>query len=285
LDWQRLGTPAPSRLRRAREQAHWAVQVIAAAGETFLRHVPDTSHTAMRWDAGREALVGQPIPGARPCRVALRMADLALLLLADGSAASAELSLAGRTLAEADRWAADAVERHTRGEHDRALVHPAYELPPHALAAAGRFECDAGLPELARWYANADRVLRRLERETPGAGPVLCWPHHFDIATLITVESDGDGNATRTVGVGLSPGDDSIDEPYWYVNHGPETERAELPPIAAGEWFTTGWIAAVLRGDSLVAAGDAAAQEAQLRRYLASALAASRELALEGRLA
>ena len=32
-----------------------------------------------------------------------------------------------------------------------------------------------------------------------------CWPHHFDIATLITLERDAAGTATKTVGVGVAP--------------------------------------------------------------------------------
>jgi hypothetical protein len=281
--WQRLGEPAPARLRGAREQAHWAVQVISAAGETFAAHVPDTSHTATRWDARRGALVGTRLGTAAPCQLALDVAGLRLSLLGGDAGPAAEISLAGRTLAEADRWVSDALKARTGAERAAPLVHPDYALPPHPLARGGRFEADPGLAELARWYGNADAVLREIARETPGAGPVLCWPHHFDIATLVVLESDPDGDALRTLGVGFSPGDEFIDQPYWYVNHGPQTERAQLPPLAAGEWLTQDWIGAVLRGDALVAAGDGAAQQARLRAYLASALSASRALALEGR--
>ena len=74
------------------------------------------------------------------------------------------------------------------------------------------------------------------------------------------METASTGDALRTVGVGLSPGDEFVAEPYWYVNHGPETERAELPPLAAGEWFREGWTGAVLRGSALMRTwfGDAA---------------------------
>lgn len=282
MGWQRLGEVAPSRLGSARLEAHFAAQVIAAAGETFLPHVPDTSHTAMRWQAGR--LVGAALPGALPCRVALRVADLTLQLLGEGGAPAAELALAGSTLEEAYRFAAQAVRSHTGAARLRPLVHPGYELPAHPVAKGGRFAGDPGLPELARWYANAAAVLERFQRETPGAGALLCWPHHFDLATLVALETDAAGEALRTLGVGLSPGDAFIDEPYWYVNHAPETSRSELPALACGEWLREGWIGAVLRGSALVAAGAAAAQQARLDAYLASAVAASRPLALESSL-
>jgi hypothetical protein len=282
VDWQRLGERAPASLRGARIQAHWAAQVISAAGETFLPHVPDTSHTAMRFEAG--ALVGAELPGATRSRIGVRIADLTLLCQLEGSAVAAELALAGRTLAEAYRWTAREVRARTGAAQLRALVHPGYALPAHPIAGGGRFELDPGLPELARWYANADGALRRLARETPGAGPVRCWPHHFDIATLIAVEADTRGGAVRTVGVGLSPGDELIDEPYWYVNHFPASDGSALPPLACGEWFTGGWIGAVLRGSALVAAGDAAAQAARLDAFLGAGVPASRALALATRL-
>jgi len=281
MSWQRLGELEPARLASARVQAHWAAQVLSAAGETFLSHAPDTSHTAMSWDAEQAALVGGEIAGADPCRLALRPADLTLRLLARDGAVASQLALAGRTLADAFAWASAAVKAHTRGARDAALVHPGYDLPPHALASGGRFERDAGLLDLARWYADAALALTRFASATPGAGPVLCWPHHFDIASLVVLERDPDGEPLRTVGVGLSPGDDFVSMPYWYVNHGPETQRRDLPPLAGGDWFTDGWIGAVLRGGELVAAGDARAQQTRLEAFLASAFAASRALALE----
>jgi hypothetical protein len=202
-----------------------------------------------------------------------------LFVWAAGGPPATALALRGRTLAEACVLAAAALAPHTGGE--RALVHPDYALPPHPLAEGGRFEPAPGLEELARWFANADRVLRRLAAETPGAGSVLCWPHHFDIASLIAVETDAAGEAVVTVGVGLSPGDEFFPEPYWYVNHGPETQRTELPPLAAGEWVGGDWTGAVLHAARLVAAPDAASQRTLLEAFLASAVPASRALALE----
>jgi hypothetical protein len=279
MAWRLLGGVAPSALSGARREAHWAAQLLSAAGETFVPHVPDTSHTAMSFDARRGALVGRELPGGA-CRVALRPSDLTLLLLARRGAV-AELALAGRTLAEAERWTSEAVKAHTRGALDRRLIRPDYALDPHPLGRGGRFEQDPGLPELARWFANAAAELRRLARESPEAGEVLCWPHHFDIASLFDLEKDARGESLRSIGVGLSPGDDLVPEPYWYVNHDPVTARSELPELAAGGWLREGdWVGAVLRGSELVAAGGAAAQQARLRRFLGSAIPASRGLAL-----
>lgn len=273
-----LGSLPPTALISARQQLHQAAQVLAAAGESYLPPLPDTSHTAMTWDTGLGALVGFPLPGPRPCRIALRAADLTLLLLDEGGRARAELALPGRTRAEAEAWTSAQVKAHSGGELDRSLVHPGFELEPHPLAQGGRFRIEAGLAELALWYSAADEELDRIARSTPGAGPVLCWPHHFDLATLIAVERDAGGDALRTIGVGLSPGDDFFDEPYWYVNHDPSAEADALPPLPAGGWTTEYWVGAVLRGSELVAAGGAEGQAQRQRDFLDAALAASQAL-------
>jgi hypothetical protein len=270
MEWLRLGGIAPAALGPAREALHHAAQVIAAAGETFVAHRPDTSHTALVWLEGQRALGGAEIPGRSPCRLALRFADLTLLLLDRGAAPHATLALGGRTPAEAKRWAEEAIRTHTHGEQAKALVHPGFEIPGRVQRFPGP---DTALAELGLWYANADAELGVLAAHTAGAGPVLCWPHHFDIATLIEL------GAGKTIGVGLSPGDEGIPEPYLYVNHHPPSATRPLPPLEAGTWHTSGWLGALLRGSEIVAAGGAAAQQALCRGFVASALDASRKLA------
>jgi hypothetical protein len=269
LEWQRLGALAPGALGAARESLHHAVQIVAAAGETFVAHRDDISHTALVWLEGHAALAGQELAGRWPCRLAVRVRDLTLLVVDRQGAPHAELLLEERSPTEASIWAADALRDYTHGEHVHALVHPGFEIPGRVT----RFAAPAdGLAELARWYANADLELQALALRTPGSGPVLCWPHHFDLATRVSLAPP------RTVGVGLSPGDAGIPEPYVYVTHSPPRASCALPPLDAGAWNTAGWLGAVLRGGDLVAAGDARAQQTLWRRFVTSAVDASRRL-------
>jgi len=269
VTWAQLGSEPSAALGAARTALHHAVQIVAAAGETFVPARPDTSQNASVWIESHAALGGAELPARFPCRVALRVADLTLLLLDRQGAPHAELALAGRPPDAAKEWAADAIRSHTQGELARALVAPGFEIP----GVLPRFPApDAALAELGRWYAAADYELGALAARTPGAGPVLCWPHHLDIASLIELGGE------RTIGVGLSPGDDGTAEPYLYVNHFPASSTHPLPPLEAGAWHTIGWLGALLRGSELVAAGDAAAQQALWRRFVASAIAASRKL-------
>jgi hypothetical protein len=279
--WETLGGTAPGALGDARLELHWAAQVIASVGETHVAHVSDTSHTSMQWDPAHRALVGLAAAGEKPFRAALRPEDLTLLLLDGKGAAAAALPLRGRAYDEALAWMRTAIAEQTRGGFDRALVHPGFEIPPHAVGDGARFRAEpaSALSELGRWYANADAFLRELAARTEGAGPVLCWPHHFDIATLVTLEPGSDAETTRTIGIGLSPGDESYAEPYWYVNPWPVPETPNLPALpCGGHWHTEGWVGAVLTGTALTADGDARAQRAALARFADAAVAADRAL-------
>src|SRR5262249_47997239 len=154
---------------------------------------------------------------------------------------------------------------------------PTYDIPSHPVADGAAFLLadPAALGELARWYDGADAVLRALQSDRPQASPVRCWPHHFDIATLITVAAKEADREARTLGVGLSPGDDSYAEPYWYVTPWPFPEdRQGLAPLSAGSWREAGWFGAVLRGTEIVTLTSASEQADRVGAFLESAITA-----------
>lgn len=142
----------------------------------------------------------------------LRLRDLTLLVR---GAASAELPLRGRTLDEAFAF----LESH----FGATLRRPDVDLPDHPVAHGAAFDAgDAELSELARYYANAAETFD---------GTVRCWPHHFDIATLIEL---GD---SRTIGIGMSPGDATFSEPLRDPPGHTRTPRASARwRSGAGTW-------------------------------------------------
>src|SRR5262249_62389310 len=85
------------------------------------------------------------------------------------------------------------------------------------------------LAALVTWFTNADVALGTIRVEVAARGldapPVRCWPHHLDLDTLVTVAPG------RTTGVGFEPGDESYDEPYFYVSVYPAPDLAPLPPL------------------------------------------------------
>lgn len=278
--WQPLGAVAPDRLVDARLQLHHAAQIVASVGQTFLEPRPDDGHPNLGWLPLPTALAGHPVPEEPGFQAALEPASPRLLLLGPDGEIADGFAFAGETLASASAWLAATIADRFGRAPSSGLTSPGYELPAHDVAKGAPFTAEPdACAELARWFDAADAVLADRAARTAGASEVRCWPHHFDLATLVTVETGADGSATKTVGIGLSPGDGSYAEPYWYVAPWPYPDASRpLPGLAAGHWHREGFTAAILTGGEFVAAGPAAQQPERLGAFLDSALAASRDV-------
>ena len=271
MSWKPLGSVLPDRLAEARLELHWATQLVSAVGTSLLRPQKDFSHTNCGWLAELGVLAGRAV-GGDALRAALVFEGLELVLL-DGTQERATLPLAGRTLEEGRSWLADEL-----GVSSDELRLPEHEMPAHPVGDGGVFsEARADeRAELAAWFTNASGLIHALVVDEPASSLVRCWPLHFDVASLITLDADAGPEEARSIGVGFSPGDQSYRQPYFYVNPWPHPEPGALPALEAGaQWHTTGWTGAVLTADQVISAPHAE-QEAHVSRALKGAIAASR---------
>ncbi len=281
--WRKLGEPAPESLTDARLQLHHAAQIVASVGLTYVEPAKDDSHTNLEWVEELGALVTKPTAGDPPFQAALQVGGLRLLLLdaKDGKTIYSEYDLHGQAIEDAYGWLELIVERFTGTPLSTDFVRSPNPISDHPVAQGQPFSFapKEAFHEIARWYGNTDRVLRRIEAKTPKASPVRCWPHHFDIATLIEFAPAKGHDSGRSIGLGMTPGDSNYAEPYLYVTPWPYPNDPPLPDLdAEGQWHTEGWLGAVLTGPKLVAAGEAGDQAARTDSFLASALKACRDL-------
>jgi hypothetical protein len=273
--WAPLGAVAPGDLVPVRLALHHAAQLVTAAGRSLLPARPDDSQTAFTWRPGLQALLGEELPGRVPLRVGLRPADLSLLVLADG--ATQAVALAGRTLQGGLDWLRERLEAGGLDGRRLSTAVP-YELPDHPIAHGQPFALEpaAAYQELARWFAAGDALVRGAVASRVEATAVRCWPHHFDVGSLILPKPRREDRDPPSIGVGLSPGDETFPEPYLYVTAWPHDDRPALPALPhGGAWHTQEWLGAVLTGSALLAGGPDAEQETRARAFLASALAAA----------
>ena len=212
-----------------RIQLHWAAQIAAGVGRTVIPQRPDDSNTAFGWSDEHRTLVQEPVGGII---AAVRPLDLVLLAIERDRVN--EFPLSGRTLDEGFLFFEE--------RFGRSLNRPNVELPEHAVACGGAFlPVGADLARLEQGFAAAAAQLERIRSRDPRASEVRCWPHHFDIATLM------DAGNGRTIGVGWVPGDAQLPEPYWYVTPYPyPADRFNAPALPSGFWNTDGWFGAVL---------------------------------------
>lgn len=269
-DWTSLGKVDPGGLTEARLQAHQAVQWLARTAYANLEATPGDSHANLGWNGVYGALMTRTLPN--DVVVGLRLRDLTLFVERDG-AASMALSLEGADNFDAGRWLADELARCglAPARYDAGLPY-GDDLPDRVTGLEGAYsvvKSVAQMKVLSGWFSNADAALRTICEEnadlSPGPSEVRCWPHHFDIATLISLD-DRDPERARSIGVGLSPGDGSIDEPYFYVSPWPAPDASVLPPLPGiGRWNTEGFVGAIATGTDIATAADQSAVMAFLR--------------------
>lgn len=276
--WTLLGSVSPAELVDPSLELHWAVQLIASAGQTFAEPQEDDSHRAMVWDPRERAFVGAPFAGPYPFRVAVRPEDLTLLMLDRTDEPLGSLPLSGLTRDDAYAWLGQGVATYMGGAPPE-IERPEYDMPPHPVGEGAAFSSGHAQERrvLAALYSSAAAMLEELASTRDDASPVRCWPHHFDIATLITLAVDDAGDATKTVGAGMAPMGGGYATWYWYVTPWPYPPAEALRPLAGpGEWHTEGWTGAVLTGETLRGT-DEAFREAALRKFLDVSLDAAVE--------
>jgi hypothetical protein len=230
--WRSVGTVDPRRLGEARRQAHNAAQWLVRLAHSYMAPQPDARHTLLQWDPQRQALVTQEF--LPQLTVELRIPELALQFKEDGRAVPHVIKIDGRTPAEVEAWVL--VELLHRGvDRDRFSKSLPYEIANLMTGDAVRYVAEplpVELNELAAWFANAASVLAAVEKEQPLAAtrrtPALwCWPEVFHLAILLRMRPHGalSGPMLRA---GFSVGDDSSDQPYFYV--APDDAKAGATP-------------------------------------------------------
>ena len=261
FDWSALGTTLPTALVEARSLAHHAVQWPTKAARANLAAQPDDSHSSLEWAGAPGALLSQPLPvRTGSLRLGVQLAGLRLVAVRGGRVDDA-FALDGRTEAAAGAWV-DAVLEAAGLAHASAVKLP-YAIPDHPVASGTPYDASsqaAGLDELARWYQASSVVLEEIRAQLgtlqPGPGPVRCWPHHFDIATLVSLDS-GDPEHARSVGIGLSPGDEFYPQPYAYLSPWPALRADGLPALPRpGHWHTESFTGAVATGEAILELED-----------------------------
>jgi hypothetical protein len=280
-DWRPLEGGDLANLIDARLQAHYAVQWLARIARAYIPPKSDDGHTSLLWNSELNALMTQPLK--TNIRFGVRIPHL-VVILDDGKSTLETFSLAGCSDSDTRDWLRRSLK--TRGLNPSTLdAPPPYELPAHALANGAKYDIrrpqSQALAELAAWFANAELMLTGLRRQVRergfAASPVRCWPHHFDIATSISLPARNAGVA-GSVGVGLSPGDEYYEGPYFYVSIYPEPDPSLLPKLSGdGHWHTHEFTAAVLTWDKVIRAKE---QKAVCVDFLHDAAAAALDMLL-----
>jgi hypothetical protein len=273
----------PTQLAQARIQLHYAIQPLAATASALCKMTEDSSHLALYWDENL-GFKTQVITSIQSCRIVLDPITLTLEIVGDSNGRDSRrdrvisvFALGDRTLSEAFDWI-KAVIKGLGGAAEliTPISYPPDDFPDSELAREAKFDLQIPTVNLAEYYSSANQILQEIIKAEPRVSPVRIWPHHFDFATLISLPDRADGESL-TIGIGLSPGDLSYDEPYWYVTPYPYPENlTNLPALDGnGTWHTSHWVGAVLTASQF---GEPTSSIEQVQSFLNSAIAACKYL-------
>ncbi|MEO0651579.1 MAG: hypothetical protein AAFZ65_12965, partial [Planctomycetota bacterium] len=230
------------------------------------------------------AFVSCRIPGARDFRVGLRMHDSTLLIMGDSRSVLQQFSMAGKSLFEARTWLLEHAEK-LAGEPARNEAIEQGRFDPHPLSEGAPYgvDLDAAFREVDHAYSNVDNALRRVLADLAPGTAIRCWPHHADIAAL--VELEGGGEEATSIGLGLAPADERIQnvyerhgDAYFYAAPWPPPKSASLPELSVGTWLTEGPLLAALPLSAVTGLVNEKTQGEQVERFFREAYAASESL-------
>ncbi len=279
--WRRLNPVELDSYVEARLQLHYAAQLPASAASTLLPATDDDSHTALSFDAASETLLTGPIEGRETgVRIGIRIPTFELLLIDDSQQPITSLSLDGVSCSDGLQWLSE-VFRVDRGSAISIPRRGYPDFPAHEIANGQPFRRPQAslLQTLANAYVDTASVLEawRVSSDLPSS-ELRVWPHHFDIATLVTVSNDGSG---QSMNLGLSPGDAAVPEAYWYVSPWPTPEHEGLPSdLQIGRWQETPWFGAIAPVSELLRATD---QQSAIAAFFEQAADTAVELFETGR--
>lgn len=251
-----LKNMSPEQLVPARAIAHKAAQHLTKAARANLEAKPDDSHSNIGWDSAQSAFLTHPLNG---WFVGLSLSPLRIFL-SEGNEVREDLHLNGVSDAEIAKWLD--VRLTSQGLSAGSVTDLPYDLPADvaAIESYNEAEHEQALEALAGWYNVAANALEKIISDNadikPGPSPVRCWPHHFDIATYVSLE-EGDAETARGIGVGLSPGDEGYNEPYLYINPWPHLDKDNLPAVVEpGHWHVEGYVGLIATASELRGSDD-----------------------------
>ncbi|MEM7001672.1 MAG: hypothetical protein AAF529_12865 [Pseudomonadota bacterium] len=243
-----LGTVDPNQLVHARAQAHQACQWASKAARANLVARPDDSHSNFGWSPDLGALVTESLDADRALQAGFSFAAGELLWLRHGQV-EATLAIADREDRELSIW----LDEHLAGA-SLSLTEDAHM--PYALEEQVPYEpCPDEMQSLGQWFDSGFAALASVRNEflnaVFSAAQPRCWPHHFDVGMLLLLE-DADPETARSVGLGLSPGDASFAQPYYYCNPWPVPAAETLGQAPAGfHWHTQGFTSLIALASDL----------------------------------
>lgn len=259
FEWRSFSSLDFEKLRATRIQFHRAVQTISEVGRHFSPHSDIDESAALIWVPGFSRLAGKWVKGRKSFRCSLSMPSFSIFLVDHKVSTIAEYALEGKNSLQVMVWLEEQLAKlGLKASH--LVMHPPYELPSDVEDSGEIFQLadPAYAAELAKYFHNSFVSIRDFKhRLRQKEDPIYIWPHRFDQALEITVKDSGDPETNSRIALGMSPGDEHIDTPYFYVSCWPFADIRHLEPLDdGGSWVAEDWTGAVLHAKDMLGTGQ-----------------------------
>lgn len=254
--WSMLGEVSFEEVREARIQSHNAVQWLARYSRSYLPKKADDSHTSLTWNPYEGSLNTQAIE-IRNHRIifSFDFFTLAIQVKSDLGSILFDLGITGLTNSQVEEKFKEILIKIGLPLNKFKTDLP-YCLSPWEMGHEDRYHLGwfiRGASELGRYFTNSQSIFQAIAKMRGQNYQTLCWPHHFDLANLIIVEENSNPEKTKSIGLGFSPGDNSYEDPYFYVTPWPYPEKENLPILPEPAfWHTEGFIAGIIKSKVMV---------------------------------
>ena len=248
-NWQLLTFPELEDITQAKELCHQAIQNVSAVGRNFLPKEQEDSQSNLEWDAKLQRLAGRWIETESiTFRSSFSLIEFKVYLVDKDLNTLSSISMQDKVQNDVMIWLEKELKEIGLESSHIDLAYP-YKIPEYPTAKGKPFHIInfVALRELSRLYHNTAFILKELRKSEATMTHTRCWPHHFDIAARIVRLDTGDPTTSKSISLGMSPGDHYYKEPYFYATPWPYiTEGLSDISHTLAHWHDEDWIGAVL---------------------------------------
>ena len=253
MSWNHLYPVDLTALATVREQLHQAVQSVAAVGRHFLESSKEDENAVLQWIPNPKRLAGKWIETSKgKFRASISFAEGKIYLIDGDVKVIDSFEIHDHTFNQLMVWFEEHIGKLGLPTENFNVNLP-YELPVYPTQKKQAFDLSelALSDAFAHYYANSRIILEKLRSSFDHVGETTVWPHHFDQAISVMLKDSGNPETSTYLGLGLSPGDEYYNQPYFYVNSWPYAEESQLKPLKYVSWHTENWVGAVLKAEDL----------------------------------
>ncbi|MAE82567.1 MAG: hypothetical protein CMB80_07535 [Flammeovirgaceae bacterium] len=270
FSWIPLTSIDPEEIKYARIQLHQSIQNVSAVGRKFLDQSAGDVNATLTWVPGHRRMAGKWVKGDISFRSSISLEEFTIYLVDEKVQTLSSFNCNDKTQTQLMLWLEEQIGKFGLEAKNLTLNLP-YELPKEVLEVGNPFDLESlrGAKELTKYFHNAYITIREFREQFSAAGEINIWPHHFDMAMNVLLRDTGDPETNTQISLGMSPGDDQFESPYFYVNCWPHVDTRNLPQLSNNAmWISEEWTGAVLLSKHLQNAKN---QEDITRTFLAEA--------------